>query len=241
LAAVEAAVLDTESGVIAAMAPGSTLVDLSTNSLALFRRVASACAARGVRHIDAPVSAVSGPAAEGKLTVMVGGDHEVVDELRPLLELLGSIVHLGDAGAGTVGKLMTQYLGLTNLVAGMEALVVAAKAGVDMDAMLELVPNSIGAFYMFVALRRLAETRDFGEPGKVNGLVEIMNKDLTFAVELAQELGVPHPTGAGAHSVFAETMRRGHGKYHFTRVAQSLEEAAGVEIRARTFDRKAPS
>jgi 3-hydroxyisobutyrate dehydrogenase-like beta-hydroxyacid dehydrogenase len=231
-AAAEAVVLDETAGLVAAMAPGSVLVDLSTNSRQLTARIGEAMAARGVKAVDAPVSSISGPASEGKLTVMIGGDDAVVAEIRPLLQLIGTnLVHLGPHGAGTVAKLMTQYLGLTALVVDMEAMLVAAKAGIDLDKMLELVPNSIGGNFMFRVMRELTEHHDFGEPGKVNGLVEIMGKDIRFADALASDLGIPNPVGGAAAAVFAEAIERGFGPYHFTRVIEILEEGGGIELR----------
>jgi 3-hydroxyisobutyrate dehydrogenase-like beta-hydroxyacid dehydrogenase len=233
-AAVEAVVLDEATGLVGAMGAGSTLVDLSTNSRELTLRVAEALARRGIGAVDAPVSSVSGPASEGMLTVMIGGDEAVVKAVWPLLELLGTnLVHLGPAGAGTVGKLMTQYLGLTAMVADMEAMLVAEKAGIDLDRMLDLVPASIGSNFMFRVMRDVAETHDFGEPGKVNGLVEIMGKDIGYADALASDLGIPHRVGGAAAQLFASALDRGFGPYHFTRVIEILEEGAGGQLRLR--------
>jgi 3-hydroxyisobutyrate dehydrogenase len=232
-AALEAAVLDPLSGVLSAMKPGTVFVDLSTNSRELTARVAKRCSEQEVLALDAPVSSVSGPPEEGKLTMMLGGSDEAVEQVRPLLEALATnIFHLGAQGTGTVGKLLTQYLALTNMVTAMEAVLVAAKAGVDVEAMVELVPASNGNSFMFQVVRRLADNHDFGTPGQINGLVEIMNKDLSYALELAKEMEVPHAAGAAAGEVFAEAMRRGYGPYHFTRVVQAMEERAGVEIRS---------
>jgi 3-hydroxyisobutyrate dehydrogenase-like beta-hydroxyacid dehydrogenase len=231
-AAVEAVVLDPADGLLATMRPGSTLVDLSTNSRELTLRVAEALAQRGIAAVDAPVSSVSGPAEEGKLTVMIGGEDAAVEAVRPLLQRMGAnLVHLGPPGAGTVGKLMTQYLGLTALVADMEAILVAVKAGIDVRRMIDLVPASIGANFMFRALPALAAEHDFGEPGKINGLVEIMGKDIAYADALAADLGVPHPVGGAAAQIFAEALRRGFGPYHFTRVVEILEQGAHAELR----------
>lgn len=231
-AALEAAVLDPRAGALDAMRTGTVFVDLSTNSHRLTRRVGERCAERGVAAIDGPVSSISGPPEKGQLTMMVGGSTTAVEQVRPLLDTLAShIFHLGPHGCGTVGKLLTQYLALTNMVTGMEAMLTAVKAGVDLDTMLELVPASNGASHMFQIVRRLADEHDFGEPGQINGLVEIMNKDLSYAVELASDLEVPHAAGAAAGEVFAEAMRRGYAPYFFTRVVQPMEERAGVELR----------
>ena len=231
-AAVESVVLDQADGLVGAMRPGSTLVDLSTNSRMLTLRVAEALAERGIAAVDAPVSSVSGPAEEGKLTVMIGGEDTAVAAVRPLLERIGSnLVHLGPPGAGTVAKLMTQYLGLTALVADMEAILVAVKAGIDVPRMIDLVPRSIGANFIFRVLPALATEHDFGEPGKINGLVEIMGKDIAYADALAADLGVPHPVGGAAAQVFAESLRQGFGPYHFTRVVEILEQGAHAELR----------
>jgi 3-hydroxyisobutyrate dehydrogenase-like beta-hydroxyacid dehydrogenase len=230
--AVETVVLDASSGLLGSMRPGATLVDLSTNSRQLTLRVAEALGERGIAAVDAPVSSISGPADAGKLTVMIGGHATAVEGVRPLLELIGTnLVHLGPPGAGTVAKLMTQYLGLTAMVADMEAILVAVKSGVDVERMLDLVPASIGANFMFRALPALATEHDFGEPGKINGLAEIMGKDIGYADALATDLGVPHPVGGAAAEVFAEALRQGFGPYHFTRVVEILEQGADAQLR----------
>jgi 3-hydroxyisobutyrate dehydrogenase-like beta-hydroxyacid dehydrogenase len=217
---------------LAHLQPGAAYVDLSTNSRALTARVGQECERRGILAVDAPVSSISGTPEEGKLTLMVGASPEALDKVRPLLDVLGSrVFHLGPHGSGTVGKLLTQYLALTNMVTGMEAMLVAVKAGVDMDAMLELVPASNGNSHMFQIVRRLADEHDFGVPGQINGLVEIFNKDLSYALELASELDVPHAAGAAAGAVFSEAMDRGYASYFVTRVVQPMEELAGVELR----------
>jgi len=231
-AALEAAVLDEQDGVLADMSSGAVIVDLSTNSRALAERVGRACLARGISPVDAPVSSISGSPDEGKLTMMVGGDADAVAAVRPLLELLAiNIVALGPHGSGTAGKLLTQYLALTNMVAGMEAMLCAVKAGVNVAAMLDLVQASNGDSHMFRMVRQVAEIHDFGTPGQINGLVEIMNKDISYAAELAADLGVPHAVGGAAAAAFADSMARGHAPYHFTRVVEPLEESAGVELR----------
>jgi len=142
---VEHAVLDSAAGILAGLAAGGAYIDMTTNAPAVARRIAEVCSTRGVDVLDAPVSG-----RPPTMTVMAGGDPAVFTKYRPLLAAMaGNIFHVGEAGAGCVAKLVTQYLGYTNFVAALEGLLIGAKAGIDLAQLARIVPLSAGASRTF--------------------------------------------------------------------------------------------
>ncbi len=154
---VEAAALDPETGLIAGLPGGGAYIDLTTNALGTIRRLAAACQQRGIDFLDAPVS--GRPPA---MTVMAGGDAAVFARCRPLLEAIAkNVFHVGANGAGCVAKLVTQYLGYTNFIAALEGMLVAAKAGIDLGILAQIVPVSAGQSRTFDNIPRSVLRRVF--------------------------------------------------------------------------------
>jgi 3-hydroxyisobutyrate dehydrogenase len=221
---VEHAVLDPSSGILAGLAAGGAYIDMTTNAPAVARRIAEACRARGVEMLDAPVSG-----RPPTMTVMAGGDAAVFAKYRPLLAAMaGNIFHVGEAGAGCVAKLVTQYLGYTNFVAALEGLLIGAKAGIDLAQLARIVPLSAGASRTFDNIPRSVLTGTF----TAGGTLDIVAKDLALACELAREVAAPAQLGLLAHDVLHRAQTQGWGQQGFPVVAKILEAMAGVELRA---------
>ena len=221
---VEHAVLDPSTGILAGLAPGSGYIDLTTNAPAVVRRIAEACRVRGVAMLDAPVS--GRPPA---MTIMAGGDATTFAAYRPLLACMGrNIFHVGPTGHGCIAKLVTQYLGYTNLVTALEGMLIAAKAGVDLGVLAQIVPVSAGASRTFDNIPRSVLTGTF----TAGGTLDIVAKDLQLACELAREVGAPASTGLIADDVFRRAQAQGWGQRGFPIAARVLEAMAGVELRA---------
>jgi 3-hydroxyisobutyrate dehydrogenase-like beta-hydroxyacid dehydrogenase len=227
-AEVERAVLDPESGILAGLAAGGALIDLTTNAPQTARRVAEACRVRGVDMLDAPVSG-----RPPGMTVMAGGEAAVFARCHPLLAAMaGNIFHVGPAGTGCIAKLVTQYLGYTNFVAALEGMLIGAKAGVDLAILAEIVPVSAGASRTFDNIPRSVLTGAF----TAGGTLDIVAKDLALACALAREVGAPAATGLDAHDVLARAQAQGWGGEGFPVAARILEQMAGCELRARPSD-----
>ncbi|MBV8264817.1 MAG: NAD(P)-dependent oxidoreductase, partial [Planctomycetaceae bacterium] len=127
-------------GTLAGARPGTVLVDMTTSEPALARAIFEAAAAKGVHAVDAPVSGGDVGAREARLSIMVGGEAEVVAALNPLFRLLGqTIVHQGPAGAGQHTKMVNQVLIASNMIGVCEALLYGSKAGLDLEKVLESV------------------------------------------------------------------------------------------------------
>lgn len=190
-------------GALAALAPGATLLLMSTVAPADARDLATLCAGRGLRLLDAPVSGGPGAAEEGRLSIVVGGPDDLLATARPLLETLGDparIWHVGQsAGDGQAMKMINQLMAGVNIVATGEALALAERAGLDPRQAFAIVAESAGSSWMF---------RDRG-PRMLDGrftparsVLDIFVKDLGIVVDAADDLGLPLFAAAVAHQVF---------------------------------------
>jgi 3-hydroxyisobutyrate dehydrogenase-like beta-hydroxyacid dehydrogenase len=221
---VDLATLDPSTGILAGLSSGCAYIDLTTNSSAVARRVADACRMRGVEMLDAPVSG-----RPPTMTVMVGGDAAVFAKYRPLLAAMaGNVFYVGEAGAGCIAKLVTQYLGYTNFIAALEGMLIGAKAGVDLGVLAQIVPLSAGASRTFDNIPRSVLNGAF----TAGGTLDIVAKDLHLACDLAREVGAPAHLGLLAHDVLSRAQAQGLGQEGFPVAARILEAMAGVELRA---------
>lgn len=227
---VEDAVLDPEHGVLAGLASGTAYIDLSTNSPVVFRRIAESCRERGVDALDAPVSGGSAGAENGTLAVMVGADAPAFERCRPLLERFGpNVYHVGEPGAGNVAKLINNLLFFSNFIAGAEALLIGAKAGVDVGQLAEIITKSSGNSLAINVFPRILA----GEYG-FNFSVDLAAKDVGLAHELARDVGAPARIAEIVDGVLRRGQAQGWGAEPCTVVLGVLERMAGVELRAAT-------
>lgn len=214
------------SAVLADLAMGSVVVDLSTNSVEGARAMADRGAAVGVAFVDAPVSGGRAGAEAGTLAVIVGGDGEAVERVRPLLETFSAnVFHVGPSGAGALAKLVNNQIFLCASVLIQEGFVLGAKAGMDATALLEILKASsagtvVGAANVFL-------TRNFDN---VSFKLSIAEKDVAVALASARALGVAMPTTEAAHAVYLAAIDGGLGDKVFTATLRTLEERSGVEV-----------
>jgi 3-hydroxyisobutyrate dehydrogenase-like beta-hydroxyacid dehydrogenase len=151
-----------------AMAPGGRIVVHSTVHPGLCKTLAEEAAAKHLALVDAPVSGGGGGAAAGNLTVMVGGNSQDVDAVRPILETFaGLIVHLGGVGTGQVAKLVNNALMAANLAVSHHGIEAAAALGIDRDAFIELVKVSSGRSFAFEVRARMPSPAAFGHGAKL--------------------------------------------------------------------------
>jgi len=214
-----------QTGLLAGLREGGAYIDLTTNAPASIRRVAEACAARGAAFLDAPVSG-----RPPNMTVMVGGEAAGFEKYRPLFAAIAkNVFHVGPGGAGCVAKLATQYMGYAAFIAGLEGMLIAAKAGVDLDVLAKIVPVSAGQHRTFDNVPRGVLSRTF-ESG---GTLDIVAKDIELACELAREVGAPAALGAAASDVYKRAQAQGWGQEGFPVVARILEGFAGAELKGK--------
>jgi len=220
---VEAAALDPTTGLLAGLPGGGAYIDLTTNAPGTIRRLAAACGERGIAFLDAPVS--GRPPA---MTVMVGGEAAAFARYRPLFEAIAkNVFHVGPNGAGCAAKLVTQYLGYTNFIAALEGLLIAAKAGIDLGVLAQIVPVSAGQSRTFDNIPRSVLSGAFTS----GGTLDIVAKDIDLACALAREVGAPAQLGLLASEMYKRAQAKGWGQEGFPVVARILEAMAGVELR----------
>jgi len=130
-------------GLIEALAPGATWVDMTTNDRTLVVELAERAQTRGVDVVDAPVTGAIDGARTGNLTIFVGGSEPVIEKVRPYLEVLGRIIICGPLGNGNVVKLITNQLWFINAAAVGEGLVLGKKAGVELSVLWEALKASV--------------------------------------------------------------------------------------------------
>jgi 3-hydroxyisobutyrate dehydrogenase len=175
-------------GLLAAMSPGAPLLDMGSSVPEETRRLAEMAAQQGVRMIDAPVSGGVPGATAGTLTIMVGGSPEWTEEVRPVLEQLGSkVVHVGPAGAGHALKALNNLLSASHLIASSEAMVAGMRFGLDPQVMLDVINGSSGKNWSTEK-----KWPAYVLPGTyASGFaLSLLVKDVGIAVDLAQSMGV---------------------------------------------------
>jgi len=220
-------VLGGSSGAIAAARPGSLVIDMSTVSPALARRLAAEAAARGVGFLDAPVSGGDVGAREGTLSIMVGGKAEDVERARPVFEVLGSrVTHVGAAGAGQVAKACNQVL-VAVIFAGLaEALVLGSKLGVDPAAILDAVGGGMAANRIMEVRRDNFLEHDFAPGFKV----DLHHKDLEIALAASGEVDAPLPLTAEVQQMFRQLRAAGHGGEDDSALLRVAEQRAAHRL-----------
>ena len=213
-------------GVLAHAAKGTTIIDLSTNAIALNRRIASDAIACGMHYLDAPVSGGRVGAIAGKLAVMVGGERAAFESVRELIACFGeNIFYLGEAGAGTLTKLINNQIFLAASVLVQEGFVMGAKAGMDPATVLDVLKVSsagsvVGRAGLF--LSRKFDADIFA--------LSIASKDIDVALASAQDLGVEMPMTTAAATVYHRAVEQGLGAQDFYATIKVLEDMAGTEV-----------
>jgi 2-hydroxy-3-oxopropionate reductase len=214
-----------DGGVLAQARPGSLLIDMSTVRPATARLVAAAGKARGIDVLDAPVSGGDQGAAEGTLSIMVGGDEHVVQRARTLLGALGTtVVHVGPAGAGQIVKAANQMIvaGTIELVA--EAMVFLRACGVDQESAVEVLSGGLAASMVLERKAKGMQTHTF-EPGF---RIDLHHKDLGIALAAAREAGVSLPVGAVVAQLMAAAKAQGMGALDHSALLLTLESLSGL-------------
>jgi 3-hydroxyisobutyrate dehydrogenase len=197
------------SGVIGAAAPGTIVLDSSTNTPAMAKEVAKAAAAKGIVYLDAPVSGSLAQAQGKELVILVGGDKAAFDKAQPVLLAMGRMARrIGDSGAGATLKLINNMLGATVTAAIGEAAMTAEAAGLDRDATMEVLgEGAAGCRLMKTKLPKIFK-RDFTPQFQL----ELMDKDLRYFLQLAQELDRPAPIASLVRSQYQSAKRAQYGK-----------------------------
>ncbi|MBX6765070.1 MAG: NAD(P)-dependent oxidoreductase, partial [Rubrobacteraceae bacterium] len=175
-----------EDGLIEGAGTGALLVDMSTSSPLLARKIAEVAREQGASALDAPVSGGDVGAKEGTLSIMVGGEQEDFERARPLFEVMGrTITHVGPSGAGQVVKAANQIVVALSIEAVSEALVLGERGGVSAEKILDVLSGGLAGNRVMEVKREKFLSHVF-EPG---GKARYHHKDLGIALDTARELG----------------------------------------------------
>ena len=212
--------------ILAGARPGDVHVDLSTSALDAVRALAAREAAAGVSLVDAPVSGGAMGAAQGTLTVMASGAREAFERVEPLFGAFAkNVFYLGDAGNGTLAKLVNNAIFLCGGLLVQETFVMAAKAGLEPGLLLDVVQKSSGAAY--AGLAKLLLGHGFDNAFFQLALAE---KDVGLALASARSVGAPMPVIEAAHATYARALALGLGPKLFAATLLAVEDAAGAAV-----------
>jgi 3-hydroxyisobutyrate dehydrogenase-like beta-hydroxyacid dehydrogenase len=213
-------------GILAGLGPGQIYVDMSTVSPAKSRAIAQQVATRGARMLDAPVSGSVVTLEQGQLSMMVGGEREVFEEARPVLEAIApTINYMGGNGQAVLMKVAINLNLQVQMMAFCEGLLLAEKGGIPRETALRALLDSV------IASPSLKYRTPFilAEPGEVWFDVNMMQKDMLLALEMGRELDVPLPTVAVSNEFLTAARAMGLDRHDFFIVFRVLARMAGVE------------
>jgi 2-hydroxy-3-oxopropionate reductase len=214
-------------GIVNGAHRGLVYVDMSSIAPLVSREVAGALADKGIATLDAPVSGGEPKAIEGTLSIMVGGDRAVFDQVRDVLAAMGSsVVHVGAIGAGNTAKLANQVVVALNIAAVAEAFVLAEKAGVRPASVLEAIRGGLAGSTVLEAKAPMMLAHDFA-PGF---RIDLHVKDLLNALDTSHEVGVPLPLTAAVLEMMTALKAAGHGRDDHSGLLRHYETLASTRI-----------
>lgn len=217
-----------KDGVLEGARPGTILIDMTTTEPSLAREIDAAARAKGLHAVDAPVSGGDVGAREARLSIMVGGEAEIVQRVRPLLETMGkTVVHQGPAGAGQHAKMCNQIQIAGTMIGMCESLIYARKAGLDVETMLKSISGGAAGCWSLENLAPRICKRNF-DPGF---FVDHFVKDMGIALEEAKRMNLPLPGLALAHQLYVAVQALGHGRKGTQALMLALEHIAGMPDR----------
>jgi 3-hydroxyisobutyrate dehydrogenase len=222
------AVLLGDDGAAAGADPETLFIDCSTIGRAAWVEIADRLNGRGFRHVlDAPVTGSSPRAQDGTLTIMTGGTKPDFERARPLLEAMGRlIVHAGPLGDGQMIKLLNNAVAATNATVVGEALLVATRAGIDLDALTEVMGAGSGASAMLELKAGPMREHDYTPLFKL----EHMLKDVRLCLEEGQAAGAPFAFAALTREILSAAMGRDLGDQDFAALIEVLEGQAATRL-----------
>lgn len=220
-------VLSMAEGVFAHARLGTTILDMSTIDPDTTDTLAKAAKERGLGFVDAPVGRLASHADRGESLFMVGGETADFEQVKPLLEAMGStIYHCGPAGSGTRTKLVNNFLAVASCQMNAEALSLSQRFGLNLERTLEVLYGTTAVNGQLKIAWPAKVLRGDTEPGFT---IDLAHKDLTLIVEAANAARVPMPMAAAAREAFSVARARGFGGQDFSAMVDAACDLAGVE------------
>lgn len=219
-----------EAGALQGSSPGAVLVDMTTSRPSLAVEIYQRAKQRDVASVDAPVSGGDVGAREARLSIMIGGDREVVEALQPCWQAMGkTIVYQGGPGSGQHTKMVNQTLIATNMIGVCEALLYAYRAGLDLETVMQSVASGAAGSWSLSNLgpRIIADNFD---PGF---FVEHFIKDMGIALQEAHQMNLSLPGLALAHELYTALKAQGHGRDGTHALQLALARLSGIDWKNR--------
>jgi 2-hydroxy-3-oxopropionate reductase len=215
-------------GILEGARAGLIVADMSSIAPLASREVAATLAGKGVEMLDAPVSGGQPKAIDGTLSVMVGGKQDVFDRCLPVFKAMAaSVVRVGDIGAGNVAKLANQVVVAINIAAVSEALVLAAKAGVEPELVYQAIRGGLAGSTVMEAKAPLMLDRKFN-PGF---RIDLHIKDLDNALDTGHQCGAPLPLTAGVMEIMQVLKVDDLGDCDHGALVRYFERQAKIELK----------
>lgn len=217
-----------KDGVLEGAKSGTILIDMSSIAPLASQEVAKACAEKGVKMIDAPVSGGEPKAIDGTLSIMVGGDKKVFEQVKDnvLLKMGASAVYCGDIGAGNTTKLANQIVVAVNIAAVAEAFTLAKKAGVDPQLVFEAIKGGLAGSTVMNAKGPMMLDSNF-KPGFK---IDLHIKDLANTLDTGHEVGSPLPLTAMVMEMMQTLRADGNGQDDHSSLAKYYAKVSGTRI-----------
>lgn len=221
-------------GVLAGMKGGATIIEMSTIDPIVTRKVAAAAKEKGIKMLDAPVSGAPPKAADGTLSIMVGGEKEVFEQCKEILQVLGEkIFHVGDVGMGEVVKLANNLVGAICGIGVCEGFLFGTRLGADPKTLFEVISASAGNCWFLQTrvpypdvIPESPANRDFA-PGFT---ADLMAKDLGLILSAAEATKTPLLAGSLARQLIEATKASGLGHKDWSAVSKVIRQLAGEEV-----------
>jgi 2-hydroxy-3-oxopropionate reductase len=214
-------------GIIEGAHPGLIFVDMSSIAPLVAREISEDLAAKGIPMLDAPVSGGEPKAIDGTLSVMVGGDRAVFDEVKDVLEdMAASAVFVGEIGAGNIAKLANQVVVALNIAAVSEALVLARKAGVAPHGVVEAIRGGLAGSAVLEAKAPMMLEHNFKPGFRIN----LHIKDLVNALDTSHFVGAPLPLTAAVLEIMTALKAEGHDRDDHSGLVQFYESLAQTSL-----------
>lgn len=216
-----------KDGVLEGAKAGLILIDMSSIAPLASKEICEACKKKGVRMLDAPVSGGEPKAIDGSLSIMVGGDKALFEEMKPILSCMGaSIVLCGDVGAGNTTKLANQMIVAGNIAVLAEALTLAKKAGVDPETVFQAIKGGLAGSTVMNAKAPMMIEGNF-KPGF---RIDLHIKDLNNALETGHKVGAPMLLTANVQEMFEILHADGCGSDDHSGLAKYYAKVSGSKI-----------
>ena len=216
-----------DDGAARAARPGTLVIDCSTIGPSAARAIGARLAGRGIRMLDAPVTGSAPQAPDGTLTIMVGGEDADFERGKPLLDAIGStIIHVGPLGQGQMVKVINNAVAASNAAVLGQALVVAARAGVDLDALTAVMSAGSGASAMLELKAGPMREHDYTTLFKLDHML----KDVRLCLEEGEAVGAPFAFAALTREILAAASGRGRKDDDFAALIEVIEAEANTKL-----------